>query len=373
MVPSSSLPQPTSRPPARAAADIAPRHPPRPPPRAMVRDYPPAVRGARGTRRRALEPPSRPASRVAPDPPVPSSRDPARPPAPSSPAPGPGRVGGGVVGRAGRGRAGPRLRHRRPGRAHRASPPGGGRSHQPRCRAPGPRPAGLPGRRRGRRVPGVGDASLRAGEPQHRDDGAAAAHHVAPARPETHAPGAGGAGALARPAPRPPRGGRGARHRPARRPPRPGRPGGPPGRRRLPAGGAGRAPGTGGPAGVDRRRVPLHRSLLRRPPGAHRPVGRRGRPPHPLLRHRPAVHGRRRSRGAVPEPRAAALRRGPGPGRRADRGRAVGPGAVGAVGRGRCLRGDGVVAAVAHRRRAHPVRPARPRRPRPAGRAPPHA
>ena len=80
-----------------------------------------------------------------------------------------------------------------------------------------------------------------------------------------------GAGAAARPARR---GGRAGR-RPAGRPGRPRRAGGAAGRRRVPArvpgGGARRGRG----AGLDRRRLPVDR----RPPRAHRPLGRRGRPP----------------------------------------------------------------------------------------------
>ena len=60
------------------------------------------------------------------------------------------------------------------------------------------------------------------------------------------------------------------------------------GARRLPPGGGRRAPGRAGRAGLDRRRVPVHR----RPPGAHRPLGRRGRPAQRVRRGRPALHRR---------------------------------------------------------------------------------
>ena len=87
--------------------------------------------------------------------------------------------------------------------------------------------------------------------------------------------------------------------RPPGRPARPRRPRRAPGGRRLPAGVPGRAPRRGGRAGLDRRRVPVHR----RRAGAHRPVGRRGRPPHRVLGRRPALHrptsaGSRSSRAA---------------------------------------------------------------------------
>ena len=84
-------------------------------------------------------------------------------------------------------------------------------------------------------------------------------------------------------------------------------------RRRLPARVPGRAPGRGRGAGLDRRRLPVDR----RPPGAHRPVGRRGRPAHRVL-----ASADQRSTDDVddgrdlPVPRAAAHRRGPRAGRR---------------------------------------------------------
>ena len=109
-------------------------------------------------------------------------------------------------------------------------------------------------------------------------------------------------------------------------------------------------------------------------PGAHRPVGRRGRPAHRVLGDRPALDGRPRPRSrssraasCCPPTRCASRAE------RAGRRRAVGPRAVGAAGRGPDVRRHGVVAAVAHRGRARAARPARPRRPGAAGRAPPHA
>ena len=58
----------------------------------------------------------------------------------------------------------------------------------------------------------------------------------------------------------------------------------------LPARVPGRAPRRGRRPRLDRRRVPVHR----RPPGAHRPLGRRGRPAHRVRGRRPALHPRRR-------------------------------------------------------------------------------
>ena len=87
------------------------------------------------------------------------------------------------------------------------------------------------------------------------------------------------------------------------------------GRQRLPARGPGRAPGRVRGARLDRRRVRVHR----RRPGAHRPVGRRGRPAHRVLGERPALHRRPRRGRGLPVPGAAAHRRRAGAGRRADR------------------------------------------------------
>ena len=135
----------------------------------------------------------------------------------------------------------------------------------------------------------------------------------------------------------------------------------------LPPGVPGRAPGRAGRAGLDRRRVRLDR----RRPGAHRPVGRRGRPAdasspsatsaRPTTLADVELFGCREllPTDEVRERAGAAGRRG-----------AVGPRAVGAPGRGPDLRRHGVLAALAHRRRAPPGRPGPGQRPGPAGRAP---
>ena len=141
---------------------------------------------------------------------------------------------------------------------------------------------------------------------------------------------------------------------------RPRRTGRRPGGRRLPAGVPGRGPGRIRRARLDRRRLPVHR----RPPRADRPVGRRGRPPVELLHRRPAHHRGPRRGADLPLPGAAAHRGRPGPGRGAHRRRAVGPVAVGAALRGTALRRDGIVAPVADRRGAPPLRPPARRRTR---------
>ena len=143
------------------------------------------------------------------------------------------------------------------------------------------------------------------------------------------------------------------------RPGRPRGPGGPAGGPGVPAGVPGRAPGGGLGAGRDRRRVPVHVGPAR----ADRPVGRRGRPAHRVRPRRPAVGDRPRERRALRMPGGAPHRGGAGPGPGAGRARALGPGPVGAVGRGPALRRDGVVAAVAVRRRPGAARPARSRAP----------
>ena len=119
--------------------------------------------------------------------------------------------------------------------------------------------------------------------------------------------------------------------------------------RRLPARGPGRAPGRGRRARLDRRRVPVDR----RRAGAHRPVGRRGRPPHRVLRRptsaRPTTSTRSRSSRAAsccPPTRCAS---------RAER--LVGLEPWGReqwerLAEGLVVRRHGVVAAVADRRRA---------------------
>ena len=166
--------------------------------------------------------------------------------------------------RAGGARAGARPHDRRPGRHLGPPPDPRRRADDRRRRAPRPRPRRLPRARRGRAVPGVGDAAVRAGQPGRRDDGPPPAHDVAAADP---GPGAAGwswrrVRAL-RAAARPPRRGRrAARRRHGER------------RdrddlvawlaaRRLPARGAGRAPRRGRGARLDRRRVPVHRRHAR--------------------------------------------------------------------------------------------------------------
>ena len=169
-----------------------------------------------------------------------------------------------------------------------------------------------PGRRRA--LPGVGDAALRAGQPQRRGHGPASPRAVAP--PGRHrgppAPDRRRRHPGAAPTPRPTRRARRARGRPARPDPRRRGAAGPPGRGRVPPRGAGRAPRRGGPARVDHRRVPVDRGR----PRPDRPLGRRGRPADRVLGPRPALdrsdrRGRDRAR-----PRAAAD--GGGPGARAE-------------------------------------------------------
>ncbi len=109
-----------------------------------------------------------------------------------------------------------------------------------------------------------------------------------------------------------------------------------------------------------------------RPPGAHRPLGRRGRPAHRVLGRRPAHHARRRRGHDLPRPRAAPHRRGAGPGRGARARAAVGGRALGAPRRGAVVRRHGVVAAVALRAGPPPVRPAPAGGPRAPVRAAPH-
>ena len=82
---------------------------------------------------------------------------------------------------------------------------------------------------------------------------------------------------------------------------------------RLPARGTGRAPRRVRPAGRDRRRLPVDR----RRPDPHRPVGRRGRPPHDVRRQRSAIGRRPRRGGDLPRPRADAERGRARPARRA--------------------------------------------------------
>ena len=185
-----------------------------------------------------------------------------------------------------------------------ASPAARGRADHRRRRAARPRPrAPSSGDDRGRAVPGLGDAAVRAGEPRRRDDGSPPAHAsgacatrdrcpavvVAPVRAlvQRLGPHVDDVEPLV------------VRRRAADRARRAGRLAG---RRRLPPRAAGRAPRRGGGPRLDRRRVPVDR----RRPDPHRPLGRRGRPAHRVLGQRPALHdGPRRGRD-LPVPRAAA-------------------------------------------------------------------
>ena len=134
-----------------------------------------------------------------------------------------------------------------------------------RRRAAGRRPGHLPGPRRRRPVPGVGDAAVRAGQPVGRDDGSPHARHVAAARSRARAPAwwsrrpgpwCSGSAPTSRTSSRivvaP-----GARARPATSLVEHA------GRRRLPPRVPGRAPGRDRGAGLDRRRVPVDRRRAR--------------------------------------------------------------------------------------------------------------
>ncbi len=132
------------------------------------------------------------------------------------------------------------------------------------------------------------------------------------------------------------------------RPDRRGRAGGRAGGHGLPARVPGRAPRRAGRAGRDRRRLPLHR----RRAGAHRPVGRRGRPADRGSTSATSA----RSTTSAPSSCSAAASWSPtrpcgsGPPRLVGTA-AVGPPPVGAAGRRRPVRRHGVVAALAGRRR----------------------
>ena len=178
-----------------------------------------------------------------------------------------------------------------------------------RGRAPRPRPRrSSSARERGRALPGVGDAAVRAGVAVARDDGPAPARDVAAAAGGEHAArGRGRAGARARAAARPARRGGRAGRRAARAT----RSTATSSSSRLVAGGLpARVPGRGARRGrgarLDRRRVPVDR----RPSRAHRPLGRRGRPALGVLGRRPALHARRRRGVDLPGARAAPDRRG---------------------------------------------------------------
>ena len=192
----------------------------------------------------------------------------------------------------------------------------------------------------------MGDAAVRAGRPGARDDGPPPAGHLAAAYRRRPAPahrGRPGPGPGA--APRPSRRGRRARHRPRRRR-RSTRTSRRPARRASATAASTRSRHRGEVAvrGSIVDVFPVHR----RPAGAHRPLGRRGRSPDRVLGRRSALHQRRTTRSwlfpcreLLPtdevRERAAALLAS----------RAVGSGAVGAPGRGPDLRRHGVVAALA--------------------------
>ena len=193
-------------------------------------------------------------------------------------------------------------------------PPPVPRGHADQCRrrAPGPRPRRLPRRRRGRPVPGLGDAAVRAGQPRRRDHGPPPAHDVAPAPTPSGRPGS------SWPRCGPSCSGSARTSRTSSRSSSATATQLDPTElvdqlvaRRLPPRVPGRAPRRGRGARLDRRRVPVDR----RRAGPHRPVGRRGRPPHRVLGRRPALHHRPRRGRDLPVPRAAAHRRGAGAGR----------------------------------------------------------
>ena len=158
---------------------------------------------------------------------------------------------------------------------------GAGRGHDPpaarargadgrRGRAARARPRAVPRRRRGRAVPGVGDAAVRAGVAVVRDDGPAPARDVAAPRPERAARDVVVAPVRAlvqRLGPHVEE--RRAGRRAARATRSTATSSSPGSSRWLPARVPGRGAGRGRGAGLDRRRVPVHR----RPPGAHRPLG----------------------------------------------------------------------------------------------------
>ena len=187
------------------------------------------------------------------------------------------------------------------------------------------RPAPVPARRtRSSTVPGVGDAAVRARQPQRRDDGPAPRGAVAAARPRARArrsssPACGrccsgsGPGAttiepiVVRP---------GAIDRPRRA-----------ARARSSSSATGArtwsSTAARSPARRDRRRLPVDR----RRPDPHRPVGRRGRPADDVRRQRPALASATSTRCCIfparellPDRRGARARRRAG--RRASRGAA---------------------------------------------------
>ena len=204
----------------------------------------------------------------------------------------------------------------------------------------------VPAGRRGRAVPGVGDAAVRAGQPARRDDGPPPRGAVAAARPRAHARRSivTGVRALLQ------RLGPGRHRRSSRSASRPGDVLDPDELVRPLV-----------EFGYRREELVEHRGEVARrgaiidvfPSTADAPIridlwGDEVDRLTDVQRQRPAQH-RRPGRGAhLPGPRAAPERRGAGPGRRSwSADRAVGPRAVGAPGRGHAVRRHGELAAVA--------------------------
>ncbi len=214
--------------------------------------------------------------------------------------------------------AGPGPRRRRPGRPHQAAADRGRRPHPHRGRAPGrTTSARTCGDDAVELFPAWETLPFERVSPSVETMGRRLRVLWRLREPDRRARGGGGAGPGAGPAARPARRGRRADRRPARASGSTATSWSPQlVARRLPPRGAGRAPRRGRRARLDRRRVPVDR----RPPGAHRPVGRRGRPPDRVLGQptsaRPATSPRRRD---LPVPRAAADRRGARAGRAARR------------------------------------------------------
>ncbi len=314
-------------------------------------------RSARGSAGTLPEPHAHPAARPA----RPAARRAGPDPGARSVERGPGRPG-----------AGPGHRGGGPGPAVEPAADRGGGAHLGRRRAARPRRGRLPGRRRGRDLPGMGNAALRAGEPRRRDHGPSPAGDVA-ARASRRRTGAAGdrrPGAGAPAAPRTPRRGRRAGHRRPRRPARP-RPSSWP---------------SWSAAGYRREYQVEHRGELAVrgsivdvfPSTADTPV-RIDLWGDEVDRLTEFGVADQRSIVDIAEvevfpcrellPTDEVAERAEALGWRA----ALGPRAVGAAQRGPHLRRHGVVAAVAHRGRAHPARPARPLGPGAPGRAAPHA
>ena len=229
------------------------------------------ARTRRRTGRRTAAPASEAAHDVVLDPHAPRVLPPAarrtgahpgarRPDAASSPSPRPARA----------------VTHRRPRPADRPPPARRRLPDRHRRRPAVRRPPPVHARRRGGAVPGVGDAAVRAGQPERRDDGPSPRGAVAAAHPE-RVPGRSSSPASA---PCCSSSGPAATTiepiRVARATARPRRAAAPLVEHRLPPRGARRAPRRGRPARRDRRRLPVDG----RRADPHRPVGRRGRPAH---------------------------------------------------------------------------------------------